>query len=373
MKLNVSLRVKKVIVGAVMFGLAAKAAAWGCPPVIDSVWLASFVSGLTTLTNGVMGMVQSVNLQEQLNTQREMSALKVQTKQIAASAEKEVANMSQSMQALASTVVAQNQAEQTQKVMEQYGRATGQGFDPCGEQTKGREVTSAYANTHDVVNMVRGSIDAGPGVYKDQKAALSARLGAHKAKFCTQAEVDAGFCSGVGAAPGASLTFATMMSGSNVGDLNEDAKNAFVNHVFGLPDQPLNPAIAETPEAQAYVRDKMKRDGIRSIAATSFKTIQAMTHADPSAAPTSTNNNGYVSDQSFVDAMKKKVDQYVGGDNYRVWEQTLAVQSERGLLVNLAKMAAFRLYLTSVEYDQYERMEANLAALLATENRGRVR
>jgi len=320
-----------------------------------------------------MGMVQSVNLQELYNTQQEMSALKVQTKQIAASAEKEVANMSQSMQALASTVVAQNQAEQAQKVMEQYGRATGQGYDPCGEETKSREVTSAYANTSDVVNMVRGSIDAGPGVYKDQKIVLGARVSEHKAKFCTQSEVDAGFCSAVGPAPGASLTFATMMIGSKVGDVNEDAKNAFVNHIFGLPDQPLNPAIAQTPEAQAYVRDKMKRDGIRSIAATSFKSIQSMTHADPAAASSSTNNNGYVADQSFVDAMKAKVDQYAGGDNYHVWEQTLAVQSERGLLVNLAKMGAFKLYLTSVEYDQYERMEANLAALLAMENRGRVR
>jgi hypothetical protein len=366
---SMSLRQKKVVAGAVLLCVTGKAAAYGCPAVMDPVWIASVVSGISSLTNGVLGMVYKINSQNTQNEQRLISALKVQTKQIAASAEKESANTMQVMQAVASSMVAQDTAIQVQKTMENFGTSTGQGYDPCGEQNKSRSVTGGYQMTMNVSGAVRG-MDTGPGVYKDRAQTLASRLNEHKQLFCTQGEKDAGLCAAVGALPGASLQFSTMFKSSDLSDNTTKAKDAFVNHVFGLPDQPIAPEKSKTPEGLAAMRDKMMLDGFRSIGATSLKSVQAMYVADASAS-NGTNNNGGAPVQGFADALSAKVDQYTGGNDYPRWEQSLTVQSERGLLVNLAKMAATKLYATSVEYDQFERMEANLAALLAMENRRR--
>jgi hypothetical protein len=366
-----TIRVRKFVMMLVMVGLASRVAASGCPPVIDAIWDAAITAGISALTDGVMGMVTGVNDQNTINEQRTVSAIKVQAKQIAASAQKEIANMSGSMQGLATTVVSQQTAEQMQKALGDYGLATGQGYDPCGELTKAKIVTGGYAATLEVGTAVRGSIDAAPGVYKDRATALANRMSEHKQLFCTQSEVTSGLCPAVGANPGESLTFVTMFTTAPVGSNTDKAKNAFVNHIFGLPDQPLDPAKANTPETQVQIRDKMMRDGYRSIAETSFKAIQAMSTSDPTGTNSNTNNNGYIPTVSFLDALDQKVDQYAGGVNFRAWAKTLAMQGNRGLMVDLAKMEAFKLYLASVEYDQYERMEANLAALLALENRRR--
>lgn len=366
--MQLSIRQKKIVCGVTLFCTAGTAVACGCPAVADGVWMAGHQVAELGLKTAIAGMVQAINAQETLNTERIISALKVQTKQIALNGEKEAANASQSMQALATTVIAQDQAIQIQKVMEDFGNSTGQGYDPCGEQAKARYITAAYANSTDVVDEIRSTVDTAPGVYKDPVQTRAQRLSEHRALFCTPSEVSAGLCSTVGPKAGASLSFATMFQPSAVGDDTEKAKNAFVNNVFGLPDAPIDSRFANMPETQAYMRDKMKRDGMRSIAATSFKSIQSMSAADPASAASATNNNGFVAGTSFLDALSAKVDQYAGGADYRRWEQSQAVQSERGLLVNLAKMNALKLYMTSVEYDQYERMEANLAALLAVEN-----
>lgn len=362
-------RHKKVVAAIVLFSVTGKVAAWGCPAVIDSIWIASVTSGITALTNGVLGMVSGINNQNTINEQRIMTALKVQAKQIASSAEKESTNVSQVMQAVSTSMIAQDSATAVQKVMENFGGTTGQGFDPCGEQVKSRKVSGGLQATMDVSGSVRG-LDTGPGVYKDRAQVLASRLNEHKSLFCTQAEKDAGLCQQVGQLPGASLQFSSLFASSGVNDNLTRAKNAFVNNIFGLPDQPLDPSKANSPEGAALVRDKMMRDGYRSIGATSLKVIQAMTVADPTSA---TNNNGGVPSDGFLDAFRMKVDQYSGGNDYQRWEQSLTVQSERGLLVNLAKMSATRLYASSVEYSQFERMEASLAALLALENKRRVR
>lgn len=367
--IKMTLRQKKFVALLAMLGVTGKVAAVGCPPVIDSIWMASMSSGITALINGVMGMVTGVNSQNTINEQRLISALKVQTKQIATSAEKESANTTQVMQAVANSMVEQDTAIQVQKVMENFGASTGQGYDPCGEQTKSRNVVGGYQMTMNVSADVR-SMETGPGVYKDRAQSLAARLTEHKQFFCTQAEKDAGLCTTVGPLSGASLQFSTLFRSSDVSDNTTRAKNAFANHIFGLPDQPISPDKAKTPEGLAAMRDKMMLDGYRSIGATSLKAVQAMSMSDATAS-NGTNNNGGSTTRSFADAFSTKVDQYTGGNDYSRWEQSLTVQSERGLLVNLAKMSATKLYATSVEYDQYERMEANLAALLALENKRR--
>ena len=338
--------------------------------MVDTIWQFAITTGITTLINEIISRVTGTSNSNATNERKIMSALKVQTKQISVSADKEAANMSQVMQALSTTVIAQESAIQVQKVMEDFGASTGQGFDPCGEQVKSRAVAAGYADSTNVVNMVRG-VEAAPGVYKSRGTALAARVSEHRTNFCTADERSAGLCTTVGANAGASLTFSTMLQTARVGDMADRAKNAFVNHIFGLPDQPLDASQANTPEGLAFVRDKMMRDGIRSISMTSLKAVQAMNTSAAASSGSTADNDGHVADQSFLDAVKTKVDQYAGGANYKQWEVSLTTQSERGLLVNLAKMSAFKLYMTAVEYDQYERMEANLAGLLAIENRNR--
>lgn len=341
----------------------------GCPAVVDSIWLAAISSGISMLVNGVMGMVTGIGDQLKINEQRLISALKVQTKQIAASAEKESANTVQTMQGVANAMIAQDVAVLVQKVSEQFGTKTGQGYDPCGEQAKSRSIVGGYIPTVNVSTAVR-ALDTGPGVYKSPEVALSTRLAEHKKLFCSQSEKEAGMCSAVGPLASASLQFSTMFTSSDVSDDMTKAKNAFVNHIFGLPDHQIPADKAKTSEGTVMMRSKMIGDGYRSIGATSFKAVQAMFTADASAT-NGTNNNGGIPTQGFADALSAKIDQYTGGKDYARWEQSLTVQSERGLLVNLAKMSATKLYATAVEYDQYERMEANLAALLAMENKKR--
>lgn len=366
---QLDLRQKKILIGVCMLAVTGNAAAWGCPAVIDSIWQVAVQSATVALTNGVNGMVTAINQQNTLNEQRIMSALKVQTKQISVNADRESANTRQVMQAVSSAMIAQDTALRAQKVMEDFGATTGQGYDACTELVKSSAVASGYGAATNVSAMV-GGIDAAPGVYKDKSQTLAKRVNEHKQYFCTPSEKEAGLCSTVGVAAGESLQFSTLFKESNSSDVTSRAKDAFINNVFGLSSQPIDPAKAKTPEATAAQRDKMRMDGYKSVAMTSLKTIQAMNQSQSDTPPL---GNGSYGNVGFFSSLKDKVDQYAGGKDYARWEQSLAVQSERGLLINLAKMAATKLYVSSVEYDQYERMEANLSVLLAMENQRRAK
>ena len=103
---------------------------------------------------------------------------------------------------------------------------------------------------------------------------------------------------------------------------------------------------------------KRTTDAVGSVGMASLKTIQSWTEARG-------NSGGSTDSQSVIDALSSKVDTYSGGTDYDNWAQAQASQSERGLLIELAKMMALDLNMGYMEYQSLERREASAAARLA--------
>jgi len=59
-----------------------------------------------------------------------------------------------------------------------------------------------------------------------------------------------------------------------------------------------------------------------------------------------------------------RVNQYFGGEEAKEWSGSMARQSTRGLLVEHAKMAGLQAWVRQRQFEQSERIEVNLAALL---------
>src|SRR5699024_6162175 len=66
--------------------------------------------------------------------------------------------------------------------------------------------------------------------------------------------------------------------------------------------------------------------------------------------------------------IKNDINRYLGsGDEYQAWSKTLVATPERGVLQEVLRVKAARLYLKSQHYKQLSRMEAMLAANVAAE------
>ena len=74
-----------------------------------------------------------------------------------------------------------------------------------------------------------------------------------------------------------------------------------------------------------------------------------------------------------MEQVKHDVSRYLGGGKeYEDWSKTLVGQEEKGVLTEVVKVKALRLYMQVQQYKQLQRMEAMLAANVAatTENSG---
>ena len=76
------------------------------------------------------------------------------------------------------------------------------------------------------------------------------------------------------------------------------------------------------------------------------------------------------SDIPMAVRVDREVKRYLGNTpEYQSWTKTMAGQNSRGLLVEMLKVKALDLVLLERQYRQYERMEANLATMVAGEMR----
>ena len=66
---------------------------------------------------------------------------------------------------------------------------------------------------------------------------------------------------------------------------------------------------------------------------------------------------------SANELMKKRVDQYFGGEEASAWSSSMAKQRMRGLLVEANRLASLENWMLHKDYQRTQRMEANLAAL----------
>lgn len=278
-----------------------------------------------------------------------VSALKVLAKQIDASTEKTVATTVGAEQSMAAVAKEIADKELIDKIVLDY---TSQGFDPCAQSAATRRMANAEAEvTTSVPRRIGSEVEAGGGRFASAADALRTRDERHQALFCTQAEVDSGACSSVGKIPGGDTNAALLFNSDTSQDMVA-AKNAVINNIVGLPDNPVSREVANTPEAVTYLMEKKRKDAFLAWPIYSLKTIQA-------------------ENETFKPAMDARVGQYFGTPQAMEWAKSQASQAPRGLLVDLVKIQGLSLKLAERRLRQNMRLEANLAAMLELENQQR--
>lgn len=355
-------RFRKTVVGAALLSISGFAAGWGCPPVIDSVWQAGVTAAQTTISGGILGMAETLAATRLLNLERVLSAIRVLAKQVSTTAEQQVATDIAAKKGAASYLSELSTRKAIFNTMVEYSAATGQGFDPCGELKRTQNIAVAIGEANrDLQEKVIRELDSAPGrVVRDQAAVINQRMSTAKSLYCTEHEAAMGLCSRAGVLAGKDVDASNFFASYHVDAPENRAKSALLNNMYGIPYQTIPRELAATPSGQAFLEAKRNEDAIRSVSQASMKAIQSWTEA---------RGNGSVGSDSVLDALGKKVGTYAGGTNYDAWERDKMTQSERGLLVEYAKMAAAELYMLHMEYQQYERMEANIAAWQALQAR----
>jgi hypothetical protein len=353
---------QKATVCGVLLAVSGAAVATGCPAVMDAVWQAAMVTAGTTISTGITGLVESVSSARVLNLERMQSALRVLTKQIETTSNKQSAVDLGAKQATSSVMTALYQRKAVFNTMMDFNSATAQGFDPCGEVKRSQSVAVAIGEANnDMREKVLRELDTAPGrVVKDQGAVVSQRLKDAAELYCTADEVKAGVCANKSSLAGkdvdASHFFTSFSNRSDEGA----AKSALLNNLYGVPYQAPPKEAANSVAGQAFFDAKRNEDAVRSVSQASMKAIQSWTES---------RGTGPNASDSVLDTLSKKIGTYTGGENYKAWEVSKTSQSERGLLVEYAKMKAAELYMLNAEYQQAERIEANMATLLALQVR----
>jgi len=134
------------------------------------------------------------------------------------------------------------------------------------------------------------------------------------------------------------------------------AKQAFLTAIAGAPDLPIDKELANREEGRQYLADKQRRDALISIGLNSIATV---------AAENTPNKELGISE---IEAMRRVVSMYYGSSpEARQRWQAWTGQSQRGLMVDGLKMDAVQLMMLQKMYQQGQRMESNLGALVAIE------
>lgn len=353
-------KLKKAVVGVTLLCTSGVVVATGCPAVVDSVWQSGMTAAQGTISGALQGMVTSVSQARSQNLQRIVSAIKVLAEQINTSSNNSVQVNLQAKQAAASV-----QADiYTYKAMSQtlvdFDPVTGQGYNPCVEEQKSKNLAVALGEADtDMQEKVIREIDAAPGRFvADRGAVIAQRMRDASSLYCTADEAAAGLCSAPGSMAGKDVDATNFFTSSASGTPQSNAKSALLNNMFGLPYSAMPASAAKTSVGTAFMDQKRSQDAYSSVAQASLKNIQSWTEAR-------SDSGGSTDNQSVLDALRSKVETYSGGGDYDQWAQAQASQSERGLLVEMAKMMALDLSMEYMEYQSTERKEATVAARLA--------
>jgi hypothetical protein len=339
-------RMRRIAVASVLL-FAGAGAAWascgGTEALVDSAAAAlanAIVGQITTATGTITSL-------DETQTESLLGSIKVLTKQVQMSASSSDNSALQAEQAGAAFQTDMATKDMVDKIVLDF---QSQGYNPCGQSTATKQMATAETQvTSALPQRIASEVQAGGGRYGDPATVLQQREQQHKALFCTQAEVTAGLCSGVGAVPGgdsnASLIFSSDTTANTVA-----AKNAVINNIIGLPDAPLPASSANTPQGQAYLLAKKQKDAFLAFPTYSLKAIQS-------------------DSEGFDSFMSERVGQYFGTDSAAQWAQDQASESQRGVLVDAVKIEGLILKLHERALKQSLRAEANQAAELALENK----
>lgn len=350
----------RMAIGACLVLTAFQASA-SCPPqYIPALSLPQFSLSTLAQKAAVWAADLWAAAQVELTSQRYSSAISVLTKQKAVAANQIAESSRTSAQQIANGLSVLAQTERVKQARLSFGGEFGQGFSPCKVYSTRQVISNRDADmaTERRARVV-SEVLAAPGRYVDPVQGQRALIQAHK-DYCTKDQVDSGLCSTLGTLPGASLTVSTLFEPAMEGEKLYDAKVAFVNNVVGVPDGPVPAAAGLTPATAAYSLAKARKDALISPAIAALKEIQ-LDYSGVTGSETG-------KDIPLAVHFRNEVKRYSGNSaEYDAWARVMAGQNERGALVELLKVKALDLAILEKQYRQYERMEAQLASLVALE------
>lgn len=344
---------RRAVAGILALVMSGTALGYGCPPVIDPIWQAAVQAAQQAINAAIKSSGNLISEQRAQGSKQIQSALGSLARQIKASADQQANTTIKSQQASADYASLVSDRGMIFRTAMQYDAVSGQGADPCGDVRRNLTVSAALAEAQgDLPARILREVDAAPGrLVTNSSAVVADRVSMSRGKYCTAQEQAQGLCSSVGAQAGLDTDSANFFTSAAAGSEQSKAKNALLNHIYGVPAQ-LPPEIVQgTPSATAFFEAKRASDAFTSVSLTSAKAVQALTES----------RDGM---PSALDAVREKVNVYSGGAGFENWVKRVSAQSEHGLLIDYAKMRAFELWMANLEYQSMERMEANLAALL---------
>lgn len=333
----------------------AHAAIYGGGPA--ETWTIQEIAKETSEVSGnIASFGASFATQMQNKFEQIISAISVATSQEALSASVVADGTREAARQLVNAVRAQRLSDQTAKAYLAFNPATGQGYDPCGTMAKNKTLVQAFSGAADAAKAKLASLDVAPGRVFSSGSGVSpavARLADHQKNFCTPDEAKAGLCS-VSELPGGDLNAALLFEPASPDTLKAKARQAYIQNVVGEPiaiPETVKKAgdVAKEPLTVAVARES----AMKSIPAYSLAMIDAANTQSPEYGGKSPN-----------EVLALRVNQYFGGSEAKEWSGSMARQSTRGLLVEHAKMAGLQAWVRQRQYEQGERIEANLAALL---------
>jgi len=350
----------KVIFGFALILFSTLAYAY-CPPQYQENTVApQFQNAIRALDRAVSTMDKVLSAQLETNTQRLTSAIAVLTKQKAISSNQIAESNRITSQQIATSLNILTQTERVKQARFDYGGEFGQGYSSCKVYATRQVITNREADMgYERRARVMSEVIAAPGRYSDPIQGQRDLIEANKA-FCTQDHVDSGLCESLGKIPSASLSVATLFEPAIEGETLYDAKVTFVNNIVGLPDGAVPVSAGMTPATAAYSLMKARKDALISPAITTLKEIQ-LEYSGVSGTETDM-------DIPLAVHFQNEIKRYAGNSTeYDAWSRVMTAQNERGVLIELLKIKALDLALQEKQYRQYERMEAQLAALVALE------
>lgn len=345
---------------ALLLGMSAAGLVWADLPGGGPAegWTLAQIAQETGAVSGTIATFGSTfGANMQIKFEQLLSALAVTTKQEAVSAQVVSDGARQAGDALAGAVNATQTAERVAQAQLNYSGRTGQGHDVCGTMYKNKTLDRAFNSMPDRAQRMMASLDVAPGrLVPSVSASMQSRLADHRRMFCTQGEADAGLCR-KSDLPGGDANAALLFESVPADSLQAEARKAYIEHVLGSPDQRLDAAAGRTPAGQAYMLSKTRKDALLSIPAWSLAMIStANTKLDE------------LDGRSPNELLKLRVGQYFGGAEAQSWSGSLAGQMPRGLIVEAAKMAGLESWMRYKRYEQNQRLESNLAALLIAQS-----
>jgi len=321
------------------------------------------ISALSTASiAAIAAFGTSFSASMQYNFEQIISAVAVATKQEALSANIISQGIQKSSQVLITAMKSQKQAQDAVKATFDYSPATGQGFEPCRTNSRNQSLSNAYSAVEQKIGDEINNMNADnkPGFIVESKAeAMGQRLEQHYKMFCTQQEADMGLCSKSSNA-GADVNAAYLFEPSERNSLKDTARQSYIQHIMGQPDEYPIKGAEQTIQAKTAFNNKIRKDALNSIPLYSLQAIRMSNLQQEEYQKNSPNQ-----------LLKARVNQYFGGLEADQWAGTLSTQTPRGLLVEAIKMHGLETWLHQRQYQQNQRLEANLAALILIDNQNK--